>query len=186
MRRADRLFQLVQILRNKRLVTARELAERLEVSERTIYRDIQDFELVGRASGRGSGCRLPLALFARHSTTYVHRCRNRSPRSRGADAESLGWHRTGQQCAIRPRQGSCSHPCRIALPSGNRQSCSPRASACAKTLKPHWMCAVVPSPGNTIYILPTSGRTARPAHVRLNQTAWPVFLGECVDADRLV
>ena len=47
MRRADRLFQLVQILRNKRLVTARSLAERLEVSERTIYRDIQDLSLSG-------------------------------------------------------------------------------------------------------------------------------------------
>ncbi|EIJ34493.1 helix-turn-helix transcriptional regulator [Thiothrix nivea] len=47
MRRADRLFQLVQILRNKRFVTARELAERLEVSERTIYRDIQDLSVSG-------------------------------------------------------------------------------------------------------------------------------------------
>nr|CAA6830144.1 MAG: Transcriptional regulator, DeoR family [uncultured Thiotrichaceae bacterium] len=47
MRRADRLFQIVQILRNKRLVTARELAERLEVSERTIYRDIQDLSVSG-------------------------------------------------------------------------------------------------------------------------------------------
>lgn len=47
MRRADRLFQLVQILRNKRLVTARYLAERLAVSERTIYRDIQDLSLSG-------------------------------------------------------------------------------------------------------------------------------------------
>lgn len=47
MRRADRLFQLVQILRNKRLVTARDLAERLQVSERTIYRDIQDLSLSG-------------------------------------------------------------------------------------------------------------------------------------------
>lgn len=47
MRRADRLFQIVQILRNKRLVTARFLADRLEVSERTIYRDIQDLSLSG-------------------------------------------------------------------------------------------------------------------------------------------
>ncbi len=47
MRRADRLFQITQILRNKRLVTARQLAERLEVSERTIYRDIQDLSLSG-------------------------------------------------------------------------------------------------------------------------------------------
>ena len=47
MHRADRLFQLVQILRNKRLVTAHALAEQLEVSERTIYRDIQDLSLSG-------------------------------------------------------------------------------------------------------------------------------------------
>lgn len=47
MRRADRLFQIVQILRNKRLVTAQELADRLEVSPRTIYRDIQDLSLSG-------------------------------------------------------------------------------------------------------------------------------------------
>jgi len=47
MRRADRLFQIVQILRNKRLVTAKVLAERLDVSERTIYRDIQDLSLSG-------------------------------------------------------------------------------------------------------------------------------------------
>ncbi len=47
MRRADRLFQIVQILRNRRLVTAKGLAERLEVSERTIYRDIQDLSLSG-------------------------------------------------------------------------------------------------------------------------------------------
>lgn len=42
MRRADRLFQIVQLLRGGRLVTARKLAERLEVSDRTIYRDIAD------------------------------------------------------------------------------------------------------------------------------------------------
>ncbi len=42
MRRADRLFQIVQYLRGGRLTTARQLSERLEVSERTIYRDIAD------------------------------------------------------------------------------------------------------------------------------------------------
>lgn len=42
MRRADRLFQIVQYLRGGRLLTARVLSERLEVSERTIYRDIAD------------------------------------------------------------------------------------------------------------------------------------------------
>lgn len=42
MRRADRLFQIVQFLRSRRVTTARWLAERLEVSERTIYRDVSD------------------------------------------------------------------------------------------------------------------------------------------------
>jgi predicted DNA-binding transcriptional regulator YafY len=44
MRRADRLFQIVQLLRGGRLVTARMLADKLEVSERTIYRDIVDLQ----------------------------------------------------------------------------------------------------------------------------------------------
>lgn len=47
MRRADRLFQLIQHLRYDRAVTAQTLAEKLEVSERTIYRDIQDLSLSG-------------------------------------------------------------------------------------------------------------------------------------------
>ncbi|MGB7334791.1 MAG: YafY family protein [Salaquimonas sp.] len=44
MRRADRLFQIVQYLRAGKLLTARILADRLEVSERTIYRDIADLQ----------------------------------------------------------------------------------------------------------------------------------------------
>jgi len=47
MRRADRLFQIVQYLRGGRLVTAARLAKRLEVSERTIYRDIADLQSTG-------------------------------------------------------------------------------------------------------------------------------------------
>lgn len=47
MRRADRLFQIVQYLRGGRLVTAAQLSERLEVSERTIYRDIADLQASG-------------------------------------------------------------------------------------------------------------------------------------------
>lgn len=47
MRRADRLFQIAQYLRGRRLTTARQLAEWLTVSERTIYRDIRDLSLSG-------------------------------------------------------------------------------------------------------------------------------------------
>lgn len=42
MRRADRLFQIIQLLRTGRVVTATELAGELEVSPRTIYRDVRD------------------------------------------------------------------------------------------------------------------------------------------------
>lgn len=47
MRRADRLFDIIQILRRKQLVRARDLAEELAVSERTIYRDIGDLVASG-------------------------------------------------------------------------------------------------------------------------------------------
>ncbi len=71
MRRADRLFRITQELRSDRWVTARMLAERLEVSERTIYRDIQDLSLSGvpviAEAGLGyrlmKGYRLPPLMF---------------------------------------------------------------------------------------------------------------------------
>ena len=73
MRRADRLFQIVQYLRGGRLVTAARLAERLEVSERTIYRDIADLQSTGvpidGEAGIGyimrSGFDLPPLMFTR-------------------------------------------------------------------------------------------------------------------------
>lgn len=79
MRRADRLFQIVQYLRGGRLLTARILAERLEVSERTIYRDIAD--LIGSGvpidgeAGIGylmrSGYDLPPLMFSRAEITAL-------------------------------------------------------------------------------------------------------------------
>jgi predicted DNA-binding transcriptional regulator YafY len=47
MRRADRLFQIVSLLRRRRFTTAAWLGERLEVSERTVYRDIADLVASG-------------------------------------------------------------------------------------------------------------------------------------------
>jgi predicted DNA-binding transcriptional regulator YafY len=42
MRRADRLFQIIERLRRRGVVTARALADHMKVSERTIYRDVAD------------------------------------------------------------------------------------------------------------------------------------------------
>src|SRR4029079_9620803 len=47
MRRADRLFTIVQNLRADRLVTPQALADKLEVSVRTIYRDVRDLQTAG-------------------------------------------------------------------------------------------------------------------------------------------
>ncbi len=79
MRRADRLFQIVQYLRGGRLLTARMLAERLEVSERTIYRDVADLAASGvpidGEAGVGyilrSGFDLPPLMFTRDELTAL-------------------------------------------------------------------------------------------------------------------
>lgn len=48
MRKAERLFQILNLLRNRRTaLTAQRIAEQLAVSERTIYRDIQALSLSG-------------------------------------------------------------------------------------------------------------------------------------------
>ena len=47
MRRADRLFRLVELLRSRRLATGAWLADELRVSLRTLYRDIRDLGLSG-------------------------------------------------------------------------------------------------------------------------------------------
>ena len=73
MRRADRLFQLMPLLQEGRVLTARQIADALEVSPRTVYRDIGD--LVGSGipidgeAGVGyllrDGYRLPPLMFTR-------------------------------------------------------------------------------------------------------------------------
>ena len=72
MRRADRLFQLVQLIRGRRLTTAAFLAVRLEVSERTVYRDVaqlqhQGVPIEGEAGvgyRLGRGFELPPLMFS--------------------------------------------------------------------------------------------------------------------------
>ncbi|MGE5406828.1 MAG: helix-turn-helix transcriptional regulator [Methanosarcina sp.] len=71
MNRLDRLTSILIQLQSKRLTTAREIAERFEVTNRTIYRDIQTLRLagvpIGEEEGKGyflvEGYRLPPVMF---------------------------------------------------------------------------------------------------------------------------
>ena len=71
MNRLDRLTSILIQLQSKRQITAREMAERFEVTNRTIYRDIQTLRLagvpIGEEEGRGyylaEGYRLPPVMF---------------------------------------------------------------------------------------------------------------------------
>ena len=79
MRRADRLFQIVQLIRGRRLTTAAFLAQRLEVSERTVYRDIADLQhqgvpIEGEAGvgyRLGAGFELPPLMFTQDEATAL-------------------------------------------------------------------------------------------------------------------
>ncbi|MCL1878596.1 MAG: HTH domain-containing protein, partial [Defluviitaleaceae bacterium] len=55
----NRLFEIVYILLNKESVTAKELAEKFNVSTRTIYRDVDNLSLAGipvyTEKGKGGG-----------------------------------------------------------------------------------------------------------------------------------
>jgi predicted DNA-binding transcriptional regulator YafY len=76
MSRADRLFRILDQLRRHRFLTAAQLAERLEVSVRTIYRDVLDLNasgvpILGEAGvgyRLGAGYDLPPLMF---STTEI-------------------------------------------------------------------------------------------------------------------
>ncbi len=123
-RRADRLFQIVQILRGRRLTTAGLLAERLGVSERTIYRDIRDLSLSGvPVEGEaGSGYRLlagydlpPLMLTTQESEALMAAIR--LLQTWGGASLSRRWSRRRKKCwpfclpraGVRRSSRACSH-----------------------------------------------------------------------------
>jgi predicted DNA-binding transcriptional regulator YafY len=82
MRRADRLFQLVQLVRGRRLATGEWLAERLEVSLRTVYRDVADLQAqgvpiegeAGVGYRMGAGFELPPLMFSQAEAKALVAC----------------------------------------------------------------------------------------------------------------
>jgi predicted DNA-binding transcriptional regulator YafY len=82
MRRADRLFRIVQLIRGRRLTTAAQLAERLEVSQRSVYRDIAALQAQGvpieGEAGVGyrmrRGFDLPPLMFTRQEAQALVAC----------------------------------------------------------------------------------------------------------------
>ena len=79
MRRADRLFQLVQLIRGRRVTTASFLAKRLEVSERTVYRDVAQLQHQGvpiegepgMGYRLGKGFELPPLMFTQQEASAL-------------------------------------------------------------------------------------------------------------------
>ncbi|XVJ70992.1 MAG: YafY family transcriptional regulator [Rhizobacter sp.] len=82
MRRADRLFHLVQLIRGRRLSTGDWLATRLQVSLRTVYRDIADLQAqgvpiegeAGVGYRMGAGFELPPLMFGQAEAKALVAC----------------------------------------------------------------------------------------------------------------
>jgi predicted DNA-binding transcriptional regulator YafY len=69
--RADRLISILLLLQTRRSMTAQELAEELEVSERTIYRDINALSIAGVPVFGKSGPRGGYALVESYRTNLT-------------------------------------------------------------------------------------------------------------------
>ena len=133
MRRADRLFRIVQLLRSGRLQTARHLAEKLQVSHRTIYRDVQDLQLSGvpitGEAGVGYTLRrdfdIPPLMFDREEITalvlgarmvqawggtQLTEAANRSARTDRRGPALCAWLSRFARASLQARHTSCRRP----------------------------------------------------------------------------
>lgn len=153
-RRADRLFQIVQILRGRRLTTAALLAERLGVSERTVYRDIRDLSLSGvPVEGEaGSGYRLlagydlpPLMLTTKESEALIAAIR--LLKTWGGEALSQ---------SLESAQEKCWRSCRRRVGARrSRLACLPLTLARIAMLKPILTLSTRPYPIRRYYSFAT-------------------------------
>ena len=90
MRRADRLFRLVQLLRARRFATGEQIADELGVSKRTVYRDVADLQGSGVPIRGEAGVGYRLERGYELAPLDLHERRARGPRARRAHRGRLG------------------------------------------------------------------------------------------------
>jgi biotin operon repressor len=137
--RDDRLFHIIQLIRGRRLTTAAFLAQRLEVSERTIYRDVADLQhqgvpLEGEAGvgyRLGAGFDLPPMMFTHDEAKAPGRGGAHGPGVAGPGPGQRGrgrrWARSCRCCrpmrAPRPKRWRyLPRPVGLGPPSGTLQA----------------------------------------------------------------
>jgi biotin operon repressor len=146
MRRADRLFRLTQLIRGRRRSTAAWLSERLEVSLRTVYRDVADLQAqgvpiegeAGVGYRMGAGFDLPPLMFsAEEACALVAALRLAQPQMDPALA-AQGELALGRILSVLPpsvRAQAEGWPCGCRPPARTPPPCSA------------WACCARPSPG---------------------------------------
>lgn len=155
MRRADRLFRLVELLRSRRLARGAWLAEQLQISLRTLYRDIRDLSLSGIPieGEAGVGYRLQYKLDVPPLLFDTAELEALLVGSRMVQAWGMPislwprpqpWPRSITSC---PKRSGAKH---------NGHACSPRPCSSAPLISPS--CAV-PFVSSTSFRLPTPART---------------------------
>ena len=126
-RRADRLFQIAELLRGRRLTTAQQLADWLSVSPRTVYRDARPPTVRG-ADRRRSRHRLPAEPQRQPAAAHVH--------GRGAGgARHRRTHARNGRCALRERRALGAREDRVG--DAGRQAHGARPPARVRAVVPH-------------------------------------------------
>jgi predicted DNA-binding transcriptional regulator YafY len=182
-RRADRLFQIVQVLRGRRLTTAALLAQRLGVSERTVYRDIQALSLSGvPVEGEaGIGYRLrpdydvpPLMFTSMEVEAMVAGLRLLKAWGGGALAAAADPSLEKLMAALPPQRRWPRSRAAFSRPSTSTSPpCARRSTSCIRPSARNGCC------GSTTATRSSATR-ARGA------TAGPVLLGQCLAAGGVV
>jgi predicted DNA-binding transcriptional regulator YafY len=146
MRRADRLFQIVQWVRGRRLSTGEWLAGRLAVSLRTVYRDIADLQAQGvpidGEAGVGyrmrAGFDLPPLMFTHdEAKALVAAVRLAQPRLDPSACCGRSAAFTGARRGRSPRGASCAATSAASASIASKSSMC-RASAFATSRARRW------------------------------------------------